>query len=450
MQQMEKSTQQHREPTATGSGEKGDPIFDVLVIGAGAAGLMAALEMAQTGQEVAVIEANERIGGRIFTLQQEKTPFELGAEFIHGNLPLTKSILEKAGVRTVPVAGTLWQYKNGQLQKQEDFLEDYAALAKKFKNINTDKSVADFLAQDLEGHQYEDLRFSLKNYVEGYYAADTEKASTVALCEELTKGDEEQYRVEGSYGLLINYLYRQCRQSKVFFYTGQPVTQLRWQKNEVEVLANGKTYRGKKAVITVPLGVLQQDGIAFSPALPAVKAWAKQLGFGHVVKLVFRFEKAFWKDSSFTGGKHLGNMSFLFSGEAIPTWWTHFPTDDAVLVGWLAGPGAKAEQALTDEAITGKALSALSRLFNMNVVTLQQQVASVHRHNWSADPRSCGAYSYQVVGGAQIIHNLLQPVEGTLFFAGEGLHNGPEIGAVEAALHSGREAARRVIGLLAS
>jgi monoamine oxidase len=116
-----------------------------------------------------------------------------------------------------------------------------------------------------------------------------------------------------------------------------------------------------------------------------------------------------------------------------------------MLTGWLGGPAAKTLQNISMEDLEAKAFAALSRFFNIDVLHLHQLLIGMYFHNWSADPYFRGAYSYEVVGGTESIQILQQPVEGTLFFAGEGLHHGPEIGTVEGALQSGREASHRLI-----
>jgi monoamine oxidase len=418
--------------------------FDVLVIGAGASGLMAALEIAKAGRTVAVIEAKEKAGGRMFTIDDEG-PVELGAEYVHGNLPLTKTLLQKAGAEMIPVQGSIWQYKNGRLGEQDDFIQDDDDLLKKCKGLKEDKPVLRFLEEDLQEDRYEELRFSLRNYVEGYYAADLAKASTFALCKELTKSEEEQFRVRGGYRVLAHFLEQQCREKGVQFYFSQPVRQLQWKPGEVVALTEKESFKGSKAIITVPVGVLQDEGITFFPGLPQVKKAAQQLGYGHVVKVVLRFGDAFWKDPSLTNGKDLSRLNFLFSGETIPTWWTHHPTEDNVLTGWLGGPSAAAFQFLTKEQVVQKAIYSVSKIFDLDVTYLQQKLTAAHFYNWSADPYVKGAYSYEVVGGAEAIKILQQPIDSSLFFAGEGLHQGPEIGTVEGALANGRLAANRLL-----
>lgn len=419
--------------------------FDILVIGAGAAGMIGALEIALAGKSVAVIEAKDRTGGRIKTVVENGHAMELGAEFVHGNLPLTRQLLQQAGAKTNVTNGSIWQFKEGQLQQQEDFITDYQTLEKKFKALNGDKSVADFLKKDLKSDEYKELRFSLQNYVEGYYAANIDKASTEALCKELASDDEEQYRIEGGYGQLVALLEKQCREAGVRFFLSQPVLQLQWEKNSVTAITEQNTFSGKKALLTVSIGVLQQEGITFIPALPQVKESVKSLGFGHVVKMLFQFDTAFWVDKKLTRQKDLRDLGFLFSEEKIPTWWTHYPEKEAVLTGWLGGPKAAEFQPSSTYDLQQKALSALSCIFSIDVGHLQQKLEKMHYYNWSADAHFCGAYSFEVVNGEKWIKEMQQPVEETLFFAGEGLHHGKEIGTVEAALQSGKSVANRLL-----
>src|SRR5215212_7649157 len=97
--------------------------FDVIIIGAGAAGLMAAKILSENKITVCVLEARNRIGGRVYTVSKPgfSKPIEAGAEFIHGKLPLTTALLRKTGLERYKVDGELWQIKNGELKKQEDF-----------------------------------------------------------------------------------------------------------------------------------------------------------------------------------------------------------------------------------------------------------------------------------------------------------------------------------------
>ncbi len=201
--------------------------YDLIVIGAGAAGLMAAWELVQTGKKVAIIEARDRIGGRIHTVYDENfsLPIEAGAEFVHGDLPLTKLLLKKAGIAYPKVEGSVWRKEKNGLQKS-DFIEDYRDLNKNFIELRNDIAVGDFMSQYLNEPKYEELKKSLRSYVEGYYAADTAKASTFALRDELNKSSDEQYRVESGYQTLVDFLYSEFLQKRGTVYFSHLLQQL--------------------------------------------------------------------------------------------------------------------------------------------------------------------------------------------------------------------------------
>jgi monoamine oxidase len=424
-----------------------EKFFDVVVVGAGAAGLMAAWELVQTGKRTAVIEAKDYVGGRIHTIQDDKfeLPVELGAEFVHGDLELTKMLLKKAGVETYEVKGDIWQNEDKSLEEQNDFIEDYSALNKKFKEVKEDISVAEFFEKHLQGKAFEELRFSLKNYVEGYYAADINKASTFALRDELTNSDDEQYRVEGGYIKLVDYLYQQCKQIGVAFFLSQPVKEIQWKKNEVSVITTNQDIKATKILVTVPIGVLQSETIQFSPAIPATIDASKKLGFGPVIKTLLQFDEPFWKNKDFTKGKDLDKVSFIFSKAVIPTWWTYHPKHVAMLTGWSGGPHTNDIKNLSGKETVQKAMESLSEIFSVDVAQLQQKLKAWHVANWVDDHYSCGGYSYDVVNGSTFKQTIKTPIEQTIYFAGEGLYDGAEIGTVEAALYTGRETAHQMI-----
>ncbi|MDQ6610470.1 MAG: FAD-dependent oxidoreductase, partial [Bacteroidota bacterium] len=394
-----------------------------------------------------IVEAKEKTGGRMNTINHPRSekPVELGAEFVHGNLPLTLQLFEKAGIKKIKTGGQIWQQKNGQLQQQNDFIEDYKDLKKKFKLVDADISVEGFMLHYLTDDKYRDLRFSLKNYVQGYYAGDIKKASTYALFKELATGEEVNYRVAGSYQLLANYLESECRNKGVMFYLGEDVNEISWTSSGVEVLTANQKVSGKKIIVTVSIGVLQSENIRFSPALPQKMEAVKQLGFGHVVKIIFQFSEAFWKHAKNTWEKDLSKLSFLFSEQTIPTWWTQHPENEAILVGWLGGPPTEGYKASGKEELVQKSLASLAAIFTISPGDLQKKFKGAQWYNWSHDVHFCGAYSYNVVGGETLIKEMLEPVENTIYFAGEGLQYSNETGTVEAALISGRDVAQQLI-----
>src|SRR2546423_8798306 len=236
-------------------------IFNVIIVGAGAAGLMAAWELVQAGKEVAILEGRKRVGGRIVTLNDPnfEIPIDTGGEFVHGDLELTQLLFKKAGINTYEISGEIWQKKKGELQEQEDFIEDYPALNKKFKELKNDISVFEFIESHLQDGKFEKLRFTLKNYVEGYYAADTKKASTFALREELNNSENKQYQPEGGYMQLIDYIKNKCELKGAQIFLNNIVEEIRRDHSPIEVKTNLQNFQAEKILITVPIGVLQNE-----------------------------------------------------------------------------------------------------------------------------------------------------------------------------------------------
>jgi monoamine oxidase len=121
-----------------------------------------------------------------------------------------------------------------------------------------------------------------------------------------------------------------------------------------------------------------------------------------------------------------------------------------MLTGWSGGPNAEKLKDLNNEEILLNALQSLSEIFSIDKTTLLQKLKGWHVANWLIDPYSCGGYSYEVVNGKRFKQIIKQPIDNTIYFAGEGLYDGPEIGTVEAALITGRETAHQIIAAFKS
>ena len=122
---------------------------DILIIGAGAAGLMAACELANAGKKVIVLEAQDRIGGRIHTIYENGSskPVELGAEFVHGNLPVTLGLLHEAGIPYHSASASMWKYDEGKFTTNESFMEHWELLIDKLIKLSQDTSIDNFIGR---------------------------------------------------------------------------------------------------------------------------------------------------------------------------------------------------------------------------------------------------------------------------------------------------------------
>jgi monoamine oxidase len=419
--------------------------YDCVIIGAGAAGLIAANKLGKAGKQVLVLEARSRAGGRIYTLSPPgfSRYIESGAEFMHGNLPLTSSLLRKANIPYTEMHGEMYQLENGDLQEYDFFNDEFELVAKALRKMRNDMPFEEFLNLEFPEEKYQSLNHNIRKFVEGYNAADIRKISSFSLRDEwLQDNDQIQYRPEGGYGRLIAFLLNENNTLNVVTKLSQIVTLIRWQVGKVETeTIGGETYEASKVIITVPIGVLQTNALAISPPIPDYFNASKRIGFGSVVKFIIQFKESFWLQA--LSGK-LASLKFLFSDAPVPTWWTQLPDKTPILTGWLGGPSASKINS-NEEYLTRLALTSLAYIFKCSAEILQTQFTAFHIEDWKSDRFCPGAYSYATIETKSAKKILTSPVDNTLYFAGEGIYDGPSTGTVEAALVSGEEVARKIL-----
>lgn len=433
------------------------PHADIIIIGGGAAGLMAARALGKAGKKVILLEARNRLGGRIHTLEDGPftIPTESGAEFIHGNLPVTIGLLKEAGITFHAIDGDLWRFAHGKWKQEDDYMEGGNLLSARLLEMNQDMTVAAFFEQYFAGEQYTDLKESVSGYIEGYDAGDINRASAFALRNEWSDDAfDAQYRVDGGYGQMIRFLEDSCKAAGSIIHLKAVVQHIHWKPGQVNVVTAGnESYTAQKVLITVPLGVLQaapgsEGAITFSPALPEKMAAIELLGFGAIIKILLQFNTAFWKEPALHQRieNDIQHVGWIFSTAPVPTWWTQLPDDSALLTGWLGGPRAYRLQHSDEKIILDQALSTLALFFSMSSEELHDKLVASQIVNWPAQPFARGAYAYSTCDTPAAIKVMIQPVEKTLFFAGEALHDGPQMGTVEGALASGLQAAKEIVG----
>ena len=410
------------------------PQAEVIVIGAGAAGLAAAATLARAGRPVLVLEARSRIGGRCLTLRHPalEAPVELGAEFIHGRPDATVALLKKMKTKAVESTRTQRMLWNGRLVSVDAFSAARAA-------------VQDFHeSRDLSFHAFLNrqslpplTRTLATMMVQGFDAADPRKVSAHDIAEEW--GAEaigaSQARPRGGYGPLLEKL----AGSGARLQLQTAVREVRWRSGRVEV---GGTFQGqpfraiaKRAIVTLPLGVLQSGAVRFFPALNEKKLALDKLASGPVIRVALVFASRFWE-------KRFPDVAFFHSPAApFPTFWTPLPMRAPLLTAWAGGPKAA--------RLAGRGSHALVHLALQTVEGVLQQdgsLAAAYVHDWRSDPYARGGYSYVKVNGEGAREQLAAPLEATLFFAGEATNAEGESGTVGGALQSGERAAREALG----
>jgi monoamine oxidase len=419
------------------------------VIGAGVAGLAAAGELRRQGFQVAVYEARDRIGGRILTHRDARIPLpiELGAEFIHGEAPLTERLLREAQLADYDIAGDSWLADGGRLRRNDGSWDEVDRVLGAIDTRKADRSFDDFLAQRPGGRSLAGARTAARLFVQGFHAADPAELSVLAIAPEEGEDPSEQAlrvgRVIEGYDRLPAWLARDLGDD---LHLGTPVREIAWERGKAELrLENGSQVTARGVVVTVPLGVLQAPpdepgGIRFHPDPPGLRKTLGLLAMGPVIRLVFGFREFPWQ-----GRSDLARLRFLQTAdETFRVWWTAYPLRTPSLVAWSGGPPAAAISHKKPAEIETAALRTLAEHTGISRRRITSRLLGVWSHDWKADPFSRGAYSYARVGGSKAAKALAKPVEKTLFFAGEAVDEEGRTGTVEGAIGTGLRAARQV------
>ena len=416
---------------------------EIIVIGAGACGLMVARTLVENGYKVSVLEARDRIGGRIHTIHSKfSLPIEAGAEFMHGSQPITQSLLKEAGVRTSLLSGERYQLWNGRME-EGDFFDGWQEMTDKLEQMDKDTDMESFLKRYFADEKYNGLRSRVRGFVEGYDAADMNRVSALALKEEWSESDDEhQYHIEGGYSGLIEFLERKIISAGGKIFLLSPVTEIHWDAGKVRVVTTTKAeFSGEKVIVTIPLGALQQQVVEFFPAIPDHQQAFQSMGFGTVSKFFFEFRNAFWEDRV---PRTLKNLAFIFSDAEIPTWWSQRPHKAPLLTGWIGGPPAR-RLPESEENLFEKAVRSLSYIFNSPPKDIKAEIVQWTIRNWAHDAFAFGAYAYPTIHTSRAQDLVSKPLRDALYFAGEAMYKGSAIGTVEAALHSAKEVAKDIM-----
>jgi monoamine oxidase len=440
---------------------------DVIILGAGAAGLSAAVDIAQAGLKVTILEARNRIGGRIFTKHDPicDAPVELGAEFIHGRPPEIWKLLRKHHIRARELKGEQWCVQKGEVCEC-DFFSEVDKILEKLDDHGPDQSFLEFLEHccPVNDPKQQDGKSWARSYVTGFHAADPALISVHSLVRSL-RADEKidgdrPFRMNGGYQALIEIFRRQLEQADVSIEITTRAQIVRWNRKQVEVVAIDEakevfTFTAPQALITLPLGVLQanaddEGALRFIPELPPAKLQAlDQLAMGKVIRLSLRFRKRFWEilhPSHKKKSKTLSQMQFLLSQEDwFPTWWTALPEKWPLITGWAPFHSGERLSGKNEAFVVDKGLETLGKLLRIDRRELESLLEASYSHDWQTDPFSRGAYSYVKVGGDSAQRNLATPLNNNLFFAGEATDLSGHHGTVHGAIASGKRAAAEIL-----
>lgn len=423
----------------------------VLVIGAGLAGLAAAQHLQQRGLDVQVLEARQRIGGRIWTSTQwPDLPLDWGATWIHGTQgnPLTQLADELRAPRvSTSYDRSITHHTNGQELSgpQEARLrqvrQQVRQALKQAQRRDEDRSLRQALAPLLGPHptgpiplwseQQRFINFVLSGDIEQEYAGSAAHLSThwYDSADEFGGGD---VLFSQGFGVVTDALARGLN-----IELGQVVQAIDWGSSRVRVQTTQTQWVADRVIVTLPLGVLQAKRVHFTPALPeAVQQAIDHLGMGVLNKCHLRFEQAFWPSD-------VDWLEYISAQHGEWTEWVSFQrvAGMPVLLGFNAADRGREIEAWSDREIVNSAMATLQTMYGRDI----PQPIGHQITRWASDPFALGAYSYHPVGSHPKMRSALaQPLQDRLFFAGEATHR-QHYGTAHGAYLSGIRAAQQMM-----
>jgi monoamine oxidase len=319
-----------------------------------------------------------------------------------------------------------------------------------------DESFQEFIEHN---SQPEEAKRLASAYVEGFNAARKEVIGIASLAYEAQAaeqiGGDGSFRIWNGYDCIPLYLLHSVEHWRAKLRLNAVVDRIQWKRGSVAASVrspyggSAETIHASSAIITIPLGLLQSrpdaaGAIRFDPEPANVLAAARQLAFGQVMRVVLRFREAIWREN-----EQLANASFLLSNETrFPTWWTTLPVHASALTGWSAGPRSDDLLGKPEQEIIADAVTALAQIIGVKRERLEGLLEQAHYHDWYSDPFARGAYSYAPANALLARNRLAEPVEGTLFFAGEASEIDGHSATVHGAIMSGKRAARQLVDSL--
>ena len=420
-------------------------MLDVIVIGAGMAGITAARELSRVPLSVTVLEARDRIGGRIMTVEDFcDGPVEGGAEFVHGRNAATLPVVHAAGLhlRGSPQMRRTMFNLGGATR----WLPIACLHPQTWACAGMRGKIARSEPPDLSARQFIDKHG---------YKGRARQLTEMTFLQHLP-GSADDVGVLGLVDDGVLDLQTRYNQRIVEGYSSLPrsladgldirlltvVESIVWDADKVRVrLHGGEEILARAAISTLPVGVLKSNTVRFEPALPESKQAAlAYIETGPITKILMHFEECFWP--------RWMEMAACATGP-VNLYWSVFRNikgRPAVLTGYCIGPRATAWSKESDDNAINIVMDDLQRMFPK---AAPHRALINHRFiNWAKDPFAGGGYSYLRPGGRGARERLRATDTGALFWAGSGTESQPVSELVETAYLSGLRAAAEVSAAL--
>jgi monoamine oxidase len=446
---------------------------DVIIVGAGMAGLYAAKILIDKGYSVKVLEASNRHGGRVYSRSLGDTRIEMGAEehYLPTNNPIYDAIVNEYGndvyvptyvgddMLTIDGNKTCWE-ETGNCEEDVDITTFWKYWSRYgSKNIQKDFSIT--MADDVLQHNNVDRNHRAyhlyDNSIAGsIYGTSLDKIGIASLAQQdwnWTLSSEVRALKPANLGYsdaLDKVWWSDVLDSVQL---NRPVKQID-MRNDIAIVTDdtGDQHRARKVIVTASIGVLQSESIEFLPGLPekTVDAY-RNIGMGQGMKVALRFEKPFWEEK----------LGYMITDGLVSSCWS--PSNykqgskDFIMMCYPMGDnGVKLTEMSVaagggiagNEKILSEMLRDLDGLFD-GAASASYQDGLVQ--DWSSDPYVRGSYSFPMLetyrsSGNNKRKQLAEPVGDQLFFAGEGSnHINPA--CVPGALQEGERAANQIDAL---
>ncbi len=413
----------------------------VIVIGAGAAGLYAAYLLDRANIDVTILEASDRIGGRVRTLENfTDVPIETGAEEIRGEDSILYQIAQASHATLLLPDLTTYLMLDNFLRTESEITSDpdYVALNQFIDNFYLYNG-ADITVYDYAQLQAIAIRVNhlLEARIGNDYGASNRRISAkwLANAQQLWSSGDSNYLVQNAalLPMLANYMVQIIPKVRL----NVQIKSINYESDSIQLTdARGSHYTATRVIITVPLPVLRDGDITFYPALPSTKLAAmNQIGMGAGMKIFLKFSNRFWEPDS----------GAIYSDGFVPI---YYPVARAggsaardVLTAYVAGEKAEYLSNLGSGAIQ-VILNELDRIFGPGAAS--QTLIGSHIADWGKDPYIRGAFSYPIIGEGDARVALGEAVNDKLFFAGEATHSDGQFGTVHGALETGERAVTEI------
>ena len=418
---------------------------DVIVIGAGVAGLTVARDLTAAGLRVLLLEARRRLGGRIMTHHTPDGPVELGAEFVHGAVEEILGVAAGAGLPLRETDRSAAPEPRGGSPPARTSSPPSTRCSRTLRAATTSRSSTWWTGSTSMPVPRRAAWGSSRGTT-----PPIRRRSACSRCSTTPRPTSGRAPSDSFASFVATTAWsppcssRRCASFAPCSSAPSSPPSHGGKGTPSFARPRARSSRRRSVVVTVPLGVLKAGAIDFSPRLPGKEDALRRLEMGAAARVSLQFEHDAW-----AGRDAFSRDGFLFTGEPpFPVWWISHPAPRPVVTGWAGGRHALALATLGETERVGAALEGLGAALGVAASRLRGELRGGFCHDWLSDPFARGAYSYAGVGGRHAGTELSAPVDSTLFFAGEATQSDGRNATVHGAIASGQRAAKQVLAAL--